>query len=265
MAPVGATVALLCVVFMVACASAPPPSPSPPSPAPAGLDGREFLSTSIMHDGIDRPLVAGTRIRLTFREGQLGAHAGCNHLGAAYVLNENGLVLGSLSTTDMGCDPPRHAQDEWLAGFLTATPTVTLDGATLTLEGGGTVMTLLDREVADPDVELVGPLWVLDAIVTGDAVSSVPAGVVASLRFNAEGWVEVDTGCNTGGGSYAADEATITFAPIGLTRIACMGPAGEVERVVLDALTADRLDYAIDARSLTLGAGELSLILRAAD
>ena len=71
-------------------------------------------------------------------------------------------------------------------------------GDELVLEDGATVITLLDREVADPDLPLVGPVWTVTAIITGDAVSSVPEGVIATLVFTDDGLVMVNTGCNSG-------------------------------------------------------------------
>jgi hypothetical protein len=45
------------------------------------LDGRTFISTSVVDGNEDRELVANTEIRLTFNDGQLGASAGCNTFG----------------------------------------------------------------------------------------------------------------------------------------------------------------------------------------
>ncbi len=209
--------------------------------------------------------MAGTRIRISFRGGQLSANAGCNHLGAQYAVEDGRLVTGQMSTTEIGCDPARHAQDEWLAGFLGSRPAVGLDGDTLTLDSDGTAITLLDREVAEPDVELVGPLWVLDTIVTGEVASSLPAGVTASLRFAADGRVELDTGCNSGGGAYTADNGSLRFGELVATERACAGAAGDVEAITLEVLGTDELAYAIEARSLTIDAGNVGLIFRATD
>ena len=71
-----------------------------------------------------------------------------------------------------------------------------------------------------------------------DAVSSVPAGVVAALTFSA-GRVDVEAGCNRGGGAVSATDATLTFGPIALTKMACEGGAMEVERLVSEVLSGD--------------------------
>ena len=116
------------------------------------------------------------------------------------------------------------AQDQWLSKFLGYVG-ITLDGDTLTLEDGAVRMTLLDEEVANPDQPIEGTLWVVDGIVSGEAVSRVPEGVTASLRI-VDGQAEVQFGCNSGGGPVEVTPDTLTFGPMLSTRMACeAGPA----------------------------------------
>ena len=242
--------------------SAPSPSPHPsitptaPSDEPQGLDGRQFLSTSVMQGDEEIQLVVDTRIQVTFEDGRVGINAGCNTMSGEYTLEDDTLVVGQMAMTEMGCDPPRMEQDEWVASFFGDQPTVALDGDELVLTVGDTSITLLDREVAIPDLELVGPTWTVDSIFSGDAVSSVPMGVVATLVFHDDGTVEVSPGCNSGSGDYTVDdEGSITFSSIALTRMACQGPAMQMESTVLAVLEADGLTYSIDALNLQLMAG----------
>ncbi len=206
-------------------------------------------------------LVAGSRVSLRFGGGQVGASAGCNSMGGPYAIVGDRLVADRLATTEMACDPALMDQDRWLAGLLDGA-TIALAGDSLTLAKDGVGITLLDREVADPDRPLIGTRWVVDGLVTGDAVSSMPAGVVAALTFEA-GRVNVEAGCNRGGGAVAVNDTTITFGPIGLTKMACAGPAMEVERAVVSALTG-QVRYTIEAGTLRLDAGAGGLTLRAA-
>jgi heat shock protein HslJ len=114
----------------------------------------------------------------------------------------------------------------------------------------------------DPDRPLAGTRWVVDGLVEGDAVSSVPADVIAALTFSA-GRVDVVAGCNQGGGAVTATEATLTFESITMTKMACEGGAMEVERLVSGVLSGD-VRYTIEAGTLTLAAGPAGLTLRAA-
>jgi heat shock protein HslJ len=260
-------VALLSALLVGACtgaggAASLTPSASPPGsaddpPGRGGLEGRTFLST--VSDG--RALVAGSRVRLSFEGGTIGAGGGCNSMSGGYGIDGDRLVVRQLATTEMACEPALMAQDQWLAALLDGA-TIALAGDTLTLAKNGVLLTLVDRDVADPGRPLIGTRWVVDGLVSGDAVSSVPAGVVAALVF-APGRVDVEAGCNRGGGAVTVTDGTLTFGPIALTKMACPGGAMEVERIVSAVLTGE-VRYAIEAGTLRLDAGTVGLVLRAA-
>ncbi len=250
-------------VVLAACGGAAGGSPSP-SPSPAGLAGRTFLSTAVTVDGAVRDLVAGTRIRITFgTDGQLGVDAGCNTFGATYRLDGQRLIVTGGAMTEMGCDQARMAQDTWVFALLGDGPGFTLTGNDLTLTNAGTVVTLLDREVADPDRPLAGTAWNLDGIIGGGAVSSVPLGITAGLTFHDDGTVDVASGCNTGSGRFEVDGQVLRIHDLVLTKRACAGPEAGVEGAVLAVLEAGQVAFAIDAGSLTITAGANGLTFRA--
>ena len=258
-----AALAVAAILIIGACSGGAAGSPTPgPSGSPpggsgrAGLDGRTFLSTATR----GHALVAGSRVRLTFSGGRITAQAGCNTMSGTYVLDGNHLRVSAMWMTEMACQPPLMDQDTWLAGLLDGA-LVTLAGDELTLAKDGDVLTLFDRVVADPDRPLLGTRWVVDGLVAGDAVSSVPPGVVAALTFSA-GRVDVEGGCNRGGGAVAVSDATLTFGSIGLTKMACQGAAMAVEEAVV-AVLAGEVRYAIEAGTLTLDAGARGLVLHA--
>jgi heat shock protein HslJ len=238
--------------MVIACSSA-----GAPSPSTAALDGRTYLSTEI--EGAD--LVPGTRIRLSFADGSLNANGGCNIMGGAYTIDGDRLTTTQMSMTEMACDEQRARQDEWLGRFLGGV-SVTLDGDTLTLTDGTIRLTLLDEEVAAPDQPIEGTHWVLDGIVSGDAVSSVPAGVTASIQISG-GRMNVAAGCNRGDGSVEVTADTLTFGPIALTKMACEAGPMAVETAVTTVLSG-AVAYTIDADVLNLDAGEAGLAFRAA-
>jgi heat shock protein HslJ len=229
---------------------------------PLGLQGRTFLSTSVTDGGQPRSLVAGTVIRLTFgSDGNLGASAGCNMFGATYKVDGGVLRVEGGAMTEMGCDADRMDQDQWVFAFLTSGPTVSLTGNDLVLRSAEVVIRLVDREIAEPDLALVGPTWTVVSIVSGDAVSSVPAGAVATLVIGADGRFALEAGCNSGGGTYTVDGASIRFTDIATTKKACQGAAGDLETAVLGVLRAESLTFAIDASTLSLRAGSVGLDL----
>ena len=228
------------------------------SPSPATLEGRTFLSTKVQgHD-----LVPGSTVRMTFQAGQLGIGAGCNQMSGAYSIVDGRLAMGQMMTTEMGCEPPLMAQDLWVGAFIGGA-TVTIAGDTLTLKNGDVTMTLTDRVVADPNRPLEVTRWVADGIVSGDAVSSVPAGVAAELTIS-NGQIQVDTGCNTGAATVEVTDTTLTIGPLTLTKKACPPDATSLQQAVTTVLSG-RVAYTIEADVLTLTTGQAGLTLRAAN
>lgn len=262
---------LIAALGLGGCVGGPAPTPSP-TPAPnlaAGLDGRTFLSTGVTVGGVAKELVAGTRIRLAFKQDALSAAAGCNTFGATFQLAGAVLKTSGGAMTEMGCDGPRQDQDEWLFGLLGSSPTLALSGDQLTLAAGTTVITLLDRRVAEPDLPLTGRTWTLESIISGDAASSVPTGVTATIEFGADGGVRVASGCNTGAGRYTvepgatASTGTLAISDLAMTKKACPGAAGSVETSVLGRLRAATITFEIEASQLRLRAADGGLDFRA--
>lgn len=228
----------------------------------SSLDGTEWLSIAVTEDGEDRPLVDGTQIRFSFTDGQLGASAGCNSTGGAYRVGDGQLIFEGGGMTEMGCDDERHAQDDWLFGFLGSQPSIAHEGDKLTLTSGETVIALQDSEVVEPDLPLEGTIWTVDSLISGDAVSSVPNGATATLVFTDGGRAEVDNGCNSGGGTYEVTDGTLRVGELMTTLRACDAAAAQLESAVMGVLNAEEIEYAIDAGSLTLMAGDQGLGLR---
>lgn len=227
------------------------------------LANREFLSVAVTEGGVAKPLVAGTRIRLNFTATTLGASAGCNSIGGDYRIVSGLLIFEGVSMTEMACDPDRMAQDQWLVEFLGSKPGIRLAGDELTLDGGSTVVRLMDRKVVEPDLALVGPVWTVESIISGDAVSSVPNGATATLAFKGDGTLAVNAGCNQGGATWKAVGAGIEVTDLALTKKACEGAGGQLESAVVAVLRAGSIAAAIDGNQLTLQAGTNGLQLRA--
>jgi heat shock protein HslJ len=259
-----ATLSLVTLLLAAACASgggataeptSPPASAAPSEPSGVGvapsaedLEGRTFIVTRA--DGY--VIVPGSEITLGFERGQLGISAGCNQMGGAYQVVDGVLQVGAMMMTEMACQEPLMAQDTWISTFVNGTA-ATLDGDTLTLAGDQVTLTATDRTVVRPDLPLEGTTWVIDGLIVNQAVSSMPAGVTATLEF-ADGKVSVRSGCNSGSGPAEIGDTAITFGPIGTTKMACDDPAMAVETHVLRVLSGD-VAYSIEAGSLTMLGG----------
>lgn len=223
----------------------------------ADLAGRQFLSEAVEERGEPRPLVPSTRIFLTFDEGgrNLGASAGCNSFSGPYEVEGNRLVVDQMAGTEMGCDEARHAQDQWLVELLMSEPAYEFTGDRLTLTSGRTVVSLLDREVAEPDRPLTGTTWVLDTLVEGEVASTPPAGTRASITFDDDGTFSIETGCNSGGGRYTLEGDRLTFTSYETTLMACKDEREALEVHMIGLLKAGEVRVEVEADHLTVDAG----------
>jgi heat shock protein HslJ len=228
----------------------------------ASLDGRTFLSTEV----VGYQLVDGSQIQLTFDGANIAAAGGCNQIASTWSLEGATLVVAQPAMTMMACQPASLMdQDTWLTALLTSRPTVTVDGDELTIAAtDGTVVTFLDQSVADPDLPLEGTTWNLEGLVTADAVSSIAfPGRVPTLLLEG-GAVTLDTGCNTGRGSYTISGSDITFGPIATTRMACTDPAGSATETAVLTVLSGTVSSEIEADVLRLTNGTNGLVMRAA-
>lgn len=239
-----------------------PPATQAPEPTGAPiptLDGRTFVSTDVT----GHELVEGSGIRLAFEEGSLSANAGCNQIFGGYRLDGETLVVDTLGQTEMACEDALMEQDMWLTELLSGSPSVALTGDELVLTSadGTTVVTMLDRKVADPDRPLEGTRWMVESTIANDAVSSLPAGATAAITIT-DGTVEVEGACNSGSGSVQVGDGTLSFGPIASTMRACEDELMAVDDAIFATL-AGEATYEIDADVLTIRNGAAGLVLRA--
>ena len=75
--------------------------------------------------------------------------------------------MNGFGGTEIGCDPARAAQEEWLKRLLLDKPTWKLEGDLLTITRGSTTLVLQDRKIAEPDKPLEGTKWVLESVMSG--------------------------------------------------------------------------------------------------
>ena len=126
-------------------------------------------------------------------------------------------------------------------------------GDELTLTGTTATLTLLDQRVADPDRPLVGTAWVIDTIITGDAVSSVPSDEPAVFSIDSSGAFHATTGC---AGGQLRGRAEVEAERVILTvteELPCTGGGNGLDEAVRSTLQGE-LTYEITARRLTLTA-----------
>jgi heat shock protein HslJ len=174
-------------------------------------------------------------------------------MGGSYEVQDGTLVVGAMITTEMACDEPLMAQDQWISAFVNGA-SVSLAGDTLTLVKDDVTLNATDREVARPDLPLEGTRWTVDGLISNQAISSMPLGVEAWLEL-ADGKVALNAGCNRGSGAATIGDTTILFGPIGTTKMGCEADAMQTEAHILAVLQGE-VAYEIDSDTLTItGAG----------
>lgn len=235
-------VAVLLLAGVTACGN-------PSAGQGADLRGKVYVSSSVTEQGKPRTMVEGTRVELRFTDDdRLIATAGCNQMQSPVRLDDGKLSVADLAMTAMGCPKPElHQQDEWLSKLLGATPSWKLDGANLVVTGSNSEIVL----AAEQPATLEGT-WTVDGIVTNDAVSSVPAGVKATISLK-DGNIGIDTGCNMNGAEvpYQLEGGTMKVT-LGPTTLRSCGATDEVERAIVHTFEGGAASYEIDRSSLSL-------------
>lgn len=190
------------------------------------LTGRTFTSTEVT----GHALVAGTRIRLAFPEnGKLTAHAGCNRLTGNVSVEGDRLSVSELGSTALGCQPERHEQDAWLAGFLKSGPRFTLRANELVLTVDNETVTSVDQASPMP-----GTRWAVESLLDGQSASSIPQG--AFVQFDGE-TVTGNDGCNPVSGKAIHGQATITFSDLVFAATPCAQDRAALQAAVHATLT----------------------------
>jgi heat shock protein HslJ len=105
------------------------------------LVGRTFISTSILN-GKDHPFDGSLALSISFNSSIVTATPTptCNNPSGPYRLEGDRLIAGPFVSTAVGCVTGTTA-DEWAAGVLSSNPNFAMDGESLTLTAGDTVIT----------------------------------------------------------------------------------------------------------------------------
>jgi heat shock protein HslJ len=223
----------------------------------AQLINREF----ILEDATGYEPVANTVIRVSFTASELRFSAGCNLYSAAYEIENNVIVVKEMGSTLMGCDEERATQDAWLAEFFEGKPRLTVSGDTLSISSDDATLTFLDREVTEPDQALTGTLWTVDTLVEGEAATSIVSTLEnPELTFDNEGRVVIETGCNTGVGTFAVTKNELTFNDVSFTKSTCAtSEATALIEHLEDVFSNGTANYSIEAARLSIERGDMGI------
>jgi heat shock protein HslJ len=227
---------------------------------PVAADGDWQLPSGSV-DGAAFPVVAEAPITMTVTGTTIGGRAACNQYSGAMSADGSEPMFQVTSMTAMACAEPVMAAETAFLAAVARVQGATRDGDRLTLSGPGIELDF-DRLRPPPLAELVGTDWVLDSLVTGEAVSSV-AGDPATLRLEPDGSVRGSTGCRTFSGKWISANGGIATPELRMDQNECVPELAEQDGHVVSVL--DDFRATVDGQVLTLKGGRSEgLIYRAA-
>lgn len=210
----------------------------------------------------DEPILPGTHISARFdAAGAVSGSSGCNRYRASYRIDGASLAITAATGTLMACPPPLMEQERAYLAALQATAAFEVNGDTLTLKDHAG--TAIARFVAEPQ-GLAGTSWSVTGYNNGrQAVVSLIAGTAITARFDQEGKLAGNAGCNDYAGTVEVGAETIAVGPLRTTRKFCAQPEGlmEQERLCLAALQT-AATYRVEGSSLELRTADGALAVK---
>ncbi len=239
---------LALVLGLAACAQS-EDSGSSPLPDPQGSWAVESLTTG------GRTLHAPAVARVDLKPDEATGNYGCNGFTAKVVFEgSSALTVTPGASTTMACENQEF--EIAFAKLFTGRLTIDRGPDRLTLKTADGSTIALTSQPAAPDAPLATTEWSVDSLVDGATVSSVPAEAAGKARFTLtpDGAASGSLGCNRFTAKATVDGSSVTFGPLTTTRMACEGPAGEVERTLTALLGSGPLTWKIQGQNLTLTA-----------
>jgi heat shock protein HslJ len=173
----------------------------------ASLNGSWELESGSF-DGEAIPMVPDHPMTVVFDDDRLGGTAACNSYGGRWQSNDGIFQIVEMSWTEMACVPTEVMDSE--STYLDALFNVervesSNDALVMTGSRSELVFAMLDPV---PTADLLGTVWVLDGLITEEAVSSV-SGDRATLELFTDGSLIGSTGCRTFTGAYVVSGSEV--------------------------------------------------------
>ena len=214
------------------------------------LNGSWRLEQGV-HEGQPIPIFEEGSISMTINGSEIGGRAACNIYGGTITIDGSRVTIDALSMTEMACEEDLMTSE---AAYLAALPEVEAaerNENTLMLSGPAVELRfILLPPIAD--AQLVGPAWLLDSLISGEAVSST-MGDEATLELTEDGTLSGSTGCRSFTGRYVIDGSEVQVTELQTDDRACPDNLQAQDDHVL-RVVGDRFSVAIESNRLTLSA-----------
>lgn len=241
------------ILFILAACSggAGSAAPSPASSPSAGIVDAvgDWRLVEGSDGGAAIPLVKGSDVTMTVSGSQVSGRSACNLYGGEIIVVDGEVRFGAMFMTEMACDEPIMASEAAFMAAMGKVRAARRDGERLTLTGAGVTL-VFEWVEPPPTADIVDTTWVLDSIITGDAVSSV-MGDPATLVLAADGALTGTTGCRSFTGRYTEANGEIRFVEFAMDQTDCdPGLAAQDSHVV--SVLGDGFRATVEGQRLTL-------------
>lgn len=258
----------LLILLVVACAADPEPpaagavDENTPTPQHPKLVDTEWLLLEWGPAGALVKPVEGTLITLLFSHSEVSGSSGCNGYGATYTVDSNRITFDTsdFMTTLMACEPAVMEQEHDYLTALQTAESYTLSEDRLTIHTPTVDLVYQLKQLTD-QVLLEDIVWYLTSLATGETVQSVLAGTEVTLTLT-DDRAAGNGGCNQYFSNYQLSSGSLTFGPVGATRMACEEGIMAQENAYFKAL-AGVTGYALTSDTLTLHYADGQLIFSA--
>jgi heat shock protein HslJ len=179
---------------------------------------------------MNKELVPGSGITTQFTsDGKISGSAGCNQYSGTYTISGTSMQISStLSSTRMACAQEIMDQETAYLKALGEVKMYTVSETELLLSDANNKSILVYKPQPQ---DLVGSAWEVIGYNNGkQAVISVLTGTTLTIKFDKDGNVSGNAGCNTFSGAYTLTGNQIKIGPLASTLMACSDPAGIMDQ-----------------------------------
>jgi heat shock protein HslJ len=222
------------------------------------LAGSEWSLIEYGPQGALAKTLSISQVTIRFENGVLGGTAGCNSYAGSYQVSGELLELGPFDITDM-CEYHVELESIYL-GMLETAVRFSLTADELVLHTAEGLLVFARPEVAVADL-VRGPVWVLEAIVSGGRGQTVLAGTRLTFKLD-DTKATGETGCNYYGADYTLEGESFSVGPAEMTQQDCGHEIMAQEALFLSMLGAAQGLRLEDGR-LVIATADGQLVFRA--
>jgi heat shock protein HslJ len=251
---------LATAVVAAGCGS--PAAPATPSASDTADPTGAWQLASATVDGRTLELLDDHPVTAVIEASSVGGTSACNQYGGRIEIAGDGIRIGELGGTEMGCAPQEvMALEQAYLAALGRVRAIEVIDQQLALRGNG-VDLRFNRQVEPPVAALLDTTWRLETLFVGD-VASPPGGDPATLELRADGTFSGSTGCRPFTGRWMEFGAQITAPELRMGDTECPDQlAGQDSHAI--SVIGDGFVPSIEGDLLTLqDPGGVGLVYRA--